>query len=648
MLAKRFLGYFILLCVSLGTATGQSLPSDLKTDFDTVIGKDADIIVMSQNMYLGADVAKIGQDFLDVSSDELGMVLASIFAIPTIAKEQWQLFLQNKFEERIQAFAQQVKIIQPHVIALQEVALFHTGPPDFLTAGGVGNASHVEADFLDELLKQLEQQGLRYKLAAQVANANIEVPVGKGPTQSDPELELEFDVRLTDRDVILVRNDVVVADVQTGNFMAATGVMDKDTLKQELRDLLDDPLIQLILGSQGIVIDPEIVDPLIDSLTVTRGWASIIASIHGKAIRIVNTHLDPTFVEVQLMQAEELGGMMMNETLPTIALCDFNSDALDPQAPTYNFITTKLGMTDLWKVAEAAGSAIGLPNGVTCCNDDDLSNEDPISDGQRIDIVFARNFGVEAIKVGALTTDQLTTSGLRASNHLGIVAGITFPEQVRIDNLDLNAPVNMSRMEIVSGNWVDYASLSGDPPTRAINGSAHVSSEEGAQVRFDPVLPIPGRYIVRAYWSKWTQSYNNIRAARSAQFEVFHKNGSNTVTFDQALRSEVWRELGEFEFSGAETEGVVLTSGGVANSRYAIADAVEFKLVEAGIAKDKTGEDCALLGENCILLNDGMAWLTRSDESEVLVVVDQNGRVHRDRVLFDPLERGPIHKVIVA
>ncbi len=418
----------------------------LKQDFISVVS-GSDVIMMSQNMYLGAKTSNIGIPLfqIEIPSGPINESTLELLAnailnqVPGLAKEQWDLFKQTMFEDRIAAFADQVTIIQPHVIALQEVARFYTGEPDFFL-GGVGNASELEADFLVELLEELENRGLIYNIAVQVMNSDIEVPVGNNAQN------IELDVRLMDRDVILVRDGVVVLEEpKSGNFDAALGLNNKEEVKVALRNFVEQ--FGEVLLFFGIDFQVEAVDPLVDSLTIARGWASVVVEIAGKTIRFVTTHLDPIEGAAQAGELAEI--LMAQEPLPTITMCDFNTNALDPNAPIYNFLTGTLGLKDVWKLAEAAGTALGVVDGVNCCNDTDLQNQDPIQAGARQNLIFANNDPeFDAMSVGALTTDQQTKSNLRASVHLGVVAGISFFEEKQPTPADHIAKIHAEAQDV--------------------------------------------------------------------------------------------------------------------------------------------------------------------------------------------------------
>ena len=103
------------------------------------------------------------------------------------------------------------------------------------------------------------------------------------------------DVRLTDYDVILARNDVVVSRPTQLNYTA-------------------------VLSLEELFI------------SVTRGYVAVDATVAGTTYRVVNTHLEAldesdAIATVRIAQTEELVASLRDETLPMILLGDFNTAA---------------------------------------------------------------------------------------------------------------------------------------------------------------------------------------------------------------------------------------------------------------------------------------------------------------------------------
>lgn len=77
-----------------------------------------------------------------------------------------------------------------------------------------------------------------------------------------------------------------------------------------------------------------------------------------------------------------------------------------------------------------------------------------------------------------------------------------------------------------------------------------------------------GKRVVRL---RWTQDGN--RASNTA-VEIRHRDGSTALQIDQRSKGGAWNALGEFDFTGASTEGVVISNKDA--DGYVVADAVSF------------------------------------------------------------------------
>jgi endonuclease/exonuclease/phosphatase family metal-dependent hydrolase len=236
----------------------------------------------------------------------------------------------------------------PDAITLQEVTQIRRQSPGDAIAGGTTPATEVVADYLETLLSALELHGAHYAVAAVSYDLDVEVPLATGPGTFD-------DLRLTDRDVILVRTDLPpgylsATNPQQGNYAAAL--------------------------------------PLPIGITVLRGWCSIDLQVRGRAFRVINTHLEealpPSLPDIQSYQAYELLTGPANTALPVILAGDFNSDAYGNYGPSvYPLLTTAGGFSDAWSVARP-----GEP-GLTWGHDENLANPSVVPT-LRLDYVLYR------------------------------------------------------------------------------------------------------------------------------------------------------------------------------------------------------------------------------------------------------------------
>lgn len=330
------------------------------------------VTVMTWNIYVGADVDVV-----------LGATDPN--EIPVLVAAAYQELLSTNFEERAGTIARFIKKHKPHVIGLQEVSLiqrFSDVPP------GPGNLVE-QFDYLEILLNKLEALGLNYEVAGKVDNIDVTVPMLINPSP----LDLDY-VRLLDSDVILARHDVQISDVITANYQAA-----------------------LPVPSFGI--------------SIPRGYVSVKARIERNNYRVVSTHLESFTEEVRFPQAQELVGILANESLPIIMMGDFNTPApssLVPDgSPTYQFLVDEsVGYTDIWPLNLISSEGEGF----TASQDSDLRNPVSLLD-RRIDFIFVRSedgcnghneIGPVQARVLGDELNERTPSGMWPSDHAGVVA----------------------------------------------------------------------------------------------------------------------------------------------------------------------------------------------------------------------------------
>jgi hypothetical protein len=322
--------------------------------------------VMTRNLYVGAD--------LDAAALE-----ASPLTLPFVVAEAFDEMIESRFPERAAIIAQEIGIVAPHVIALQEVSLIRIQSPGDLASGGTQSATDVVLDFLPILLAALDGEGLTYSVASIVENADVEVPM------ISTDLQSLDDVRLTDFDAILVREDVQVVESATGRFQEVLGIP---------------------VG--------------VDTVFIHRGYASVIAVVDGQRYRFVSTHLEPADVAAQQSQAEELVAQWATDSLPVVLMGDFNSAA--PMGASYVKLI-QAGYLDSWTLQDSPAP------GLTCCQASDLRNATS-SLSQRIDLILVRNptFPNDPLDRPPLAdvfgdeSGDRTPSGLWPSDHAGVWA----------------------------------------------------------------------------------------------------------------------------------------------------------------------------------------------------------------------------------
>ena len=326
------------------------------------------IRVMSRNLFLGADINRV-------------LLAEDPTQIPLLVAQTWGVVQQTNFVERAAAIADEIEATRPHLVGLQEVSLFRMQDPGDLLVGGESLPTEVVLDFLDILLDALEARGLSYSAAAVSEGIDIELPLAKSAT--------EFaDIRLTDREVILVRSGVQVSDIVEAQFQAA---------------------VPITVG--GV------------STSIPRAYASVKATLAGRDIRFITTHLETGAAEpIQAFQAAELVGIVAADALPVIVVGDFNSDAYGTTTATYAETLIPGGLLDVWSVTN--------PNtpGLTGSQQEDLLGTSTLN--RRIDLVFVRSSDnlvpLNAVVVGDEESDR-TPSGLWPSDHAGVTATVRLP-----------------------------------------------------------------------------------------------------------------------------------------------------------------------------------------------------------------------------
>lgn len=325
--------------------------------------------VMSRNVYHGVDAEIFSVPGATNFPDLLNRVAAV-----------YQGYQARNFPERAQALAAEIEAAQPALIGLQEAVLVRTRP--LLDSAP---AETVAFDYVQILLDALAERGLRYAVVAEIHGFDIELPSALG-----------FDVRHTDREVILARTDMPpghlrISNVQTGHF---------------------DVNCQI----PSVVFGP---------ITITRSWASVDVWTRGRAFRFISTHLDgdclPYTSAVQVAQAQEVLHGPASTSLPVVLVSDINASPLD-LAPSAYQMFADAGLIDAWNVA-------GSGEGFTCCQSDDLLNSTS-NLNTRIDVVlYHGGFVVKAVAVTGDDPANRTASGLWPSDHAGVVATLGIPKR---------------------------------------------------------------------------------------------------------------------------------------------------------------------------------------------------------------------------
>ncbi len=324
-------------------------------------GNDAHryITVMTRNMDEGTDFKLL-----------FGATTASQFAAAAAAT--YLEVVASKIPERAAATAAEIAQTHPDVVSLQEVSLWRTGPLFHPPA------QNVTFDQLASLQESLAADGVAYSAAIVLDELDAEAPTTLG-----------FDVRVTDRDVVLVRADAPPGQLTIDNPQSA-----------HFSTLLTIPTA-------------------VGQVTVPRGWASVDATLRGRSVRIIATHLESFSAAVQSAQAREIAQGPAATALPVILAGDLNT------GPGVSSAYGQLlgdGFMDTWDATHPGDPGFTNP----------LFTEDPFvpsaTPNQRIDLALVRG---DAQPVSDLLTgndvSDLTPSGLWPSDHAGVVSTIRIP-----------------------------------------------------------------------------------------------------------------------------------------------------------------------------------------------------------------------------
>jgi endonuclease/exonuclease/phosphatase family metal-dependent hydrolase len=324
--------------------------------------------VMTQNLYDG--------------TDRTGFLTATTFDEFLAAVDfAYNNMNATKPMERLTAIANEISASKADIVGLQEASIWRTGPSSL--TGTTTPAENVQFDFLTILLDKLRTLGQNYVAVAVLPGLDVQLPSTLG-----------FDVRLTDRDAIIVRRDLDDRDYQV------TNLQEQNYLTQKVYK------VSLLNNAE---------------FTERAGWVSIdLVRDKLKTTRFVATHLnfDPLFdPTIANAQANELLGSAGKTSIPTVMLGDFNSNANSSSDPTNLTYRTIIGgnFKDAWNVAHGAMTSL------TCCEDENLQNAfSKLS--VRYDFVFVRGLSVLDAKVVGDKSADKTPSGLWPSDHAGVIA----------------------------------------------------------------------------------------------------------------------------------------------------------------------------------------------------------------------------------
>lgn len=368
--------------------------------------------VMTQNQYLGTDLAPVITAPPDMLNDRVVQALENVAAtLPT---------------ERLGRLAKLIADRSPHVVALNEAFVYscQNMAPDTTPAfEGCGN-QRIKGAFVDFLATTEANLAGKYVTKARVQN----FAVAGLPFEIDGYWAL---LTVKDRDAIMVRSDVAP--------MSAPVPL---ALNPACRQSLEGCNFQAV---------PTVPTALGD-ITVERGFTAVDLAVGGQVYRVFATHLeqrqlvpgdDPSRVLQRLQAAELLQTALLFPAAAgtkKLVVGDINSAPTDEptflptpigQLPPPYFIFTGSGFIDTWTLRPGAASGKGAPLvGFSCCQLEDLSNHKSVL-YERIDMIFSLPTPTSvknARLLGEVVADKTWPPGLGLwpSDHASVAAGLQY------------------------------------------------------------------------------------------------------------------------------------------------------------------------------------------------------------------------------
>jgi endonuclease/exonuclease/phosphatase family metal-dependent hydrolase len=355
--SPRPLGLTLVLLLVGATPTGCGGDADDN-------GPRSSVKVLTRNLYLGSELMTI----VFTPTPEL---------IPSQAAAFLDTVKASDPAGRMQLLAQEIADAAPDLVALQEVERYRTQTPSNFDLGAPAapDASEDLFDFLALLQAALAQRGAAYDAIEHVlSDAELPAALPGGGL---------MDVRLTDRDVILVRQGIAHTDGPRAVFASH---------------------LPLVVGGKVPV-------------KLVRGFHSVAVVHDSTAFTFVDSHLEVggPAAPAQEAQARELVTALQAIPGTLVVAGDFNSPVDGTGSSSYAQLTRVL--TDGWK--RAGGDAPGL----TCCSG--LSDA-TFQASSRIDLVLHRG-SVRAESAAIVGTDptKRTAGGLFASDHAGVTMTVS-------------------------------------------------------------------------------------------------------------------------------------------------------------------------------------------------------------------------------
>ena len=370
----------------------------------------ADINVMTQNQYVGADLGAVLAAATADPFDPDAFNAAVVDALSKIAAA--------RPADRARALASEIAKRNPEVVGLQEAYKLECMPyPGVPEAPGMGcDNPKVKGAFRDRLQDTVSALLGDYVVAGKVTNLQVDaIPFF---VDGYPAV-----LAIADRDAILVRKKLTASRVDFVSLGACAKPSDQ--------------------GCNYQTAPPPLPTPL-GTIAIERGFLAVDVVVKGRAYRVFTTHLEqrllapdqPESRMLQVGQALELAQIARSTwdgTTPLIIVGDINSDPRDTipsppypmDTPPYAVFTQTYGFTDAWTMRAGGG------DGLTCCEAEDLMNRRTDA-YERIDMIYSYPRPARVVDMKLLgenigdKTIPPGNGGLWPSDHAALAARLFF------------------------------------------------------------------------------------------------------------------------------------------------------------------------------------------------------------------------------
>jgi len=244
-------------------------------------------VVMSRNIYLGADVGK---------------ALELIPDLPAAAQFMWDQMKKTDFNKRAKLLADEINQYQPDVIGVQEATTWQCQK-------NLWSKKAKVYDFIEILLKELSGG----YVVAEFENTRAYNP---GFSISP----IPYLTKVTDPEVFpkLFSQTSASCGFETGDALL---------VKKQLQPAI------INVGNSEYEATYSIVPTL---MTIYRGYSWADIKINGTPTRFITTHLESLWDENKIPNSAKQAQQLITDTaktkMPLILLGDFNSDPRDPRA----------------------------------------------------------------------------------------------------------------------------------------------------------------------------------------------------------------------------------------------------------------------------------------------------------------------------